>query len=820
MDLTRTPGGVLNLSKRAWAAVLALGLLAVPALVFLFRHFDAAQPRGISVTRADVRRIADAEARRWGIPVEASWVVIAMRVNYPLEGDLARDPGARRVAASDPVLGPRLGSYRVTYFRKGLEKFPEHGYVLVGFDGTVLGARKRFRPEESAAKPTAAELRPKADQIVAEHTFPGAPNPVYESVRPAAFASRTEHAFRYSVERAGLPPSFVYNVALYFSGDRWTGWELSEDYKDGRAFRYQLELAGVFGRMAAVYGVLFAILVLFLRKYHAGEVGVRTGGALFLAYLALSVGANAFSAPHFSFGMNFGGTDAFWTAVAQGGFRFLFFDVPLATLVFLAWTVGESYARERWGHRLASFDALVRFDPFNATVGRSILFGFLAAPAIAVSALALPLVPSLLGWARLSRWEDTEIILSAVGGPFSTPLRAASDSLALTVTGILFGLAWASRHLKAGILGPVLATVAAAVLGSFSAPLQPEPWTLTGAAGLALGAAAVFYSADLLAAATAAFGAKLLLCLVPVLLEASGTPRMGLIAALAVPVVAVLAIAVPGVLTGRTVSYEYEDLAPHVRRIVERERVKAEIDAANRIQRALLPPREPEFPGLALAAHYGAATEIGGDYYDFIPAGNGTLAIALGDVAGHGLTSGIVMSMVKSALLVQMEYDSNPVRVLQVLNDTLVRIAPRRMLMTFFFGLLDQDTGILRFSSAGHLDPYIFRSATGEIEPLSCWGLPLGVHRREPFRELTTRLLPNDQLVIFSDGLIEATNDQGDPFGFERFEALLRREGRRSVETLRAELLREINRFTRNRPPEDDQTLVILKFEGLRAEAA
>jgi hypothetical protein len=811
---------VTDFSKRAWIVAGCLSLLALPGLSFLLHYFDAAQPKGLTVTRAAVRQIADAEALRWGIPVEKAWVVVTMRVNYPLEEELAKDSEARRKAAADPVLGPRLGSYRVTYFRRGLEKFPEHGYVLVGFDGKVLGARRRFRPEEAAGKPTAAELRPAADRIIREQAFPGAPDPVFDSVRPTTFASRTEHVFRYAVTRAGLPSAFVYNVSIYFSGTRFTGWDLAEDYKDGRAFRFQLELAAVFGQMAAIYAVLFALLFTFLRKYHAGEVGVRVGGALFVAFLLFSVVANGFSAPHFSYGMSFGGTDAFWTAVSQGAFRFLFFDVPLATLVFLAWTVGESYARERWGNRLASFDALVRFDAVNATVGRSLLFGLLAAPAIAAVALVPPAVPALLGWARLSPWQDTETILSALGGPFATPLRSASDALALTVVGLLFGLSWASRHLKLPFLGPLVAVMAAAILGTFSAPLSPEFWSLTGAIGLGLGAVAVFYSADLLAAATAAFAAKLLLAICPVVLGASGTPRTGLILALVAPVAAVLAVGLPGVLTRRYVSYEYEDLAPHVRRIAERERVKAEIDAANRIQRALLPPRDPSFPGVSLAAHYGAATEIGGDYYDFIPAGNGTLGIALGDVAGHGLTSGIVMSMVKSALMVQMVYDSSPVSVLSVLNKTLVKIAPRHMLMTFFFGLLDQETGELRFSSAGHLDPYVFRAKTRELEALSCWGFPLGVHRREPFRELVTRLYPGDQLVLFSDGLIEATNDDGDPFGFERFEALLRKEGHRSAETIRAALLSEVSRFTRNRPPEDDQTLVILRFEGVRAAAA
>ena len=223
-------------------------------------------------------------------------------------------------------------------------------------------------------------------------------------------------------------------------------------------------------------------------------------------------------------------------------------------------------------------------------------------------------------------------------------------------------------------------------------------------------------------------------------------------------------------LTRREVVYTYEDLAPHVKRIVERERVKAEIDAANRIQAALLPLDAPDLAGASVASHYRAATEIGGDYFDFLKQPSGEIGIAFGDVSGHGLTSGIVMAMAKSALLVQVDYDSSPRAVLDVLNEIVIKTAPKRTMMTFFFGLLDPRAQTLRFSSAGHLDPYVYRVATGKMEALSSWGFPLGVRRREPFREHTVEFTAGDRLVLYSDGLIEAVDDDGEPFGFERFE--------------------------------------------------
>ncbi len=137
--------------------------------------------------------------------------------------------------------------------------------------------------------------------------------------------------------------------------------------------------------------------------------------------------------------------------------------------------------------------------------------------------------------------------------------------------------------------------------------------------------------------------------------------------------------------------------------------------------------------------------------------------------------------------------------------------------MTFFFGVLDPATGDLRYCSAGHLDPYVVRAGGGDLEPLSAWGFPLGVRRREAFVEHAARLLPGDRLVLFSDGLIEALDDDGEPFGFARFEEVLRDAARDGAGEIRQALLSAVRRFTRNRPPEDDQTLVVLSVDGRSA---
>jgi len=329
----------------------------------------------------------------------------------------------------------------------------------------------------------------------------------------------------------------------------------------------------------------------------------------------------------------------------------------------------------------------------------------------------------------------------------------------------------------------------------------------------------VFLAYDLLTCVIAQFFGALLLGVMPLLSVVHGDLRHQLVAVTGVPMMIIGGFGIMALMTRREVAYTYEDLAPHVKRIVERERVKAEIDAANRIQSALLPVEAPMVAGASFASHYRAATEIGGDYFDFLPQPNGEIGIAFGDVSGHGLTSGIVMAMAKAALLVQVDYDSSPRAVLDVLNDVVMKTAPKRILMTFFFGVLDPRTQTLRFSSAGHLDPYVYRAGSGKLESLSSWGFPLGVKRRDPFKEHSVEFASGDRLILYSDGLIEAVDDDGEPFGFDRFERTLLECGHTNADEIKKTLLGTIRKFTRNRPPDDDQTLVVVSFDEEAGDA-
>jgi sigma-B regulation protein RsbU (phosphoserine phosphatase) len=251
---------------------------------------------------------------------------------------------------------------------------------------------------------------------------------------------------------------------------------------------------------------------------------------------------------------------------------------------------------------------------------------------------------------------------------------------------------------------------------------------------------------------------------------------------------------------------------PHVRRIAERERQRVELETARRIQSSILPELPPSLNGVEIAHAYLPASEVGGDFYDVLALEDGRLAIAVGDVAGHGVSSGLVMSMAKSALAVQVTFDPEVSAVFNTLNRTVFQTARKRLLATLCYALLDPVRRELVYASAGHLFPYRV-TVEGMVEALESVAYPLGVRGKLVVEPRTARLSAGDTLFLFSDGIVEARPEGSeDVFGFERLEQSLSVHARLGVERLRDAVLADVARFTDHAPREDDQTIVVLRL--------
>lgn len=220
-------------------SVLFAGVVGLIGLMLLLPTFEAGQPAGISISRNQARTIADEAATRLGIPVEDAWSTLVWDQSFLLHKELGDDPELLEQAWDDPVLGPRLGGFMAIYWRRGLEKYPTWGHVIVGRDGKVIEARKFARVEDEGASPTEANLRLAADEFLRSRKIPGVVSPTFELARPNVLRARTDHTLRYKVALELPLDNVAAFVNVHFIGDEFAGWSLHEEYADGSQFRFE-----------------------------------------------------------------------------------------------------------------------------------------------------------------------------------------------------------------------------------------------------------------------------------------------------------------------------------------------------------------------------------------------------------------------------------------------------------------------------------------------------------------------------------------------------------------------------------------------------
>jgi serine phosphatase RsbU (regulator of sigma subunit)/CHASE1-domain containing sensor protein/anti-sigma regulatory factor (Ser/Thr protein kinase) len=239
--------------------------------------------------------------------------------------------------------------------------------------------------------------------------------------------------------------------------------------------------------------------------------------------------------------------------------------------------------------------------------------------------------------------------------------------------------------------------------------------------------------------------------------------------------------------------------------------VEQELGTARSIQHALLPKDLPKLEGWKIAYHYQPAREVGGDFYDFLRLDDGRIGLVIGDVSGKGIAAALVMANTQSVLrAVARRGNIAPGRVLAEANEVLYAYIPAGTFVTCFYAVLDPESGRLVYSNAGHDPPYSQRG--GDAQELRARGMPLGLMPGMPYEEKEAVLAVGDDLLLYSDGLVEAHDPEGEMFGFPRLRKFIMTQSAGSGEELVDFLLAELGRFTgADSEQEDDITLVTLE---------
>lgn len=237
------------------------------------------------------------------------------------------------------------------------------------------------------------------------------------------------------------------------------------------------------------------------------------------------------------------------------------------------------------------------------------------------------------------------------------------------------------------------------------------------------------------------------------------------------------------------------------------------MDLARQVQSRLLPQKSPSIPGLDLWGVSQPASQVGGDFYDFVAPPGQPLTFFVGDVCGMGLPAALLMPMTRAVI----RWESNlqpvptPETILQSANQKLLAdLMEAGMFATAFVGQYNPFTGELLYASAGH-SPVIFYPAGGRAYLLEADGQPLGVLAESLSRDHDLHVRAGDVLVVATDGLNEAHNVFGERFGIERLLQRIQETGTRPACEISACLLDEIREFHAPLPPSDDQTIVVLR---------
>lgn len=259
-----------------------------------------------------------------------------------------------------------------------------------------------------------------------------------------------------------------------------------------------------------------------------------------------------------------------------------------------------------------------------------------------------------------------------------------------------------------------------------------------------------------------------------------------------------------------------------LREVSHKERLEKELEIAREVQLQLFPRSIPNVPGVEIAASSRPAREVSGDYYDFVPHPNGSVDIVVGDVSGKGISAALLMASIQSLLRSHLEswpglQAGREASILVRLNRQLYHQSAANRFSTLVLGHFDASDQVLRYSNAGHNPPLIF-SADG-IRKLETGGTVIGLFEGPQYEEELVQMRAGDLIVLYTDGVIEATSLAGEEFGEARLVQLVSDNCFLTTEDIRKTVIEEVQRHCSREEPEDDITLVCMRILGDQSSA-
>jgi sigma-B regulation protein RsbU (phosphoserine phosphatase) len=242
-----------------------------------------------------------------------------------------------------------------------------------------------------------------------------------------------------------------------------------------------------------------------------------------------------------------------------------------------------------------------------------------------------------------------------------------------------------------------------------------------------------------------------------------------------------------------------------------------ELEFAGNIQASFLPEEVPSVDGWGIAASLTPARQTAGDFYDFIPLGNGKLGIVVADVADKGTGAALYMALSRTLIRTYaMQYPDDPAEALRQANERILEDTRANQFVTVFYAVLDTKTGEMIYANAGHNPAFVIRSTNPE-EPESYirTGAPMGIFGDLEWEEGTAQVEPGDVLLLYTDGVNEAQNSTEEFYEYERLLGVTKSHLTQTAEEQHSAIISSLQDFVGTAPQFDDITLMVLKRKSL-----
>jgi phosphoserine phosphatase RsbU/P len=247
----------------------------------------------------------------------------------------------------------------------------------------------------------------------------------------------------------------------------------------------------------------------------------------------------------------------------------------------------------------------------------------------------------------------------------------------------------------------------------------------------------------------------------------------------------------------------------------EKKRLDRDLQIAREIQRILLPSEAPAIDGFEISGINIPASQVSGDYFDYIKVDEERLGVAIADVSGKGVPASLIMAICRSVLRSQAPENASPSEVLKKVNRQLYPDIKEDMFISMAYLILDHVRATVTLSRAGHDAPLLYRSAADELTPVKPPGLVLGIDSGNVFdriaNDLAVPLERDDCLILYTDGVTEALNGDGDEFGLERTMASVRASARNGAPAVINRLIDDVRNFVDATPQNDDITVIVIR---------